>query len=525
MTSTSVEKGILGGEKSDGNIVLRVENLSKTYGAVRALRQIDFTLYQGEVQALVGENGAGKSTLAKILSGAVQPDPGGRIWVRDKEVKFDNPREARRTGIAEVYQEPMVIRHLPIWMNVFLGEELTKGGLLDIRSMINQSENLLQTLGYDLDPTERVGLLGQAAKQIVAIAKALHGDVKVLILDEPTASLTASETERLFEIMNRLKARGVGIIYISHRLREITEIADRVTVRRDGAYVATEDARKIDEDRLIHLMTGKQIEWVKTIVPEVKDEEVVLETRGLSSAPSFNDVTLKVCRGEILGIGGLVGSGKEELSRAIFGLVRSDSGQVVVEGEPLKPTPQGMLQRGVMYFPPDRHKMGLIMNQNVIQNLTLPSLPFYLTQLHFLFKSKMSSVSEDVIDRLDIRPPEPHRELSTFSGGNQQKVMLGRALTRPVKLIIFDEPTHGVDVGARARIYKFIREMAEQGLAVLIVTSDLQELLTLPTNVGVMSWGVLSEIMTIDEATAERVLGLSFSGHRLANNGCPLDTS
>ena len=513
--NTNIEA--LGDEKDERLLV--TESLSKTFGPVQALKNVDFTLKRGEVHALVGENGAGKSTLAKILAGTIMADQ-GCILLDGHQINFTSPRDAIASGVAEVYQAPMVVRTLPIWVNIFLGQENCQRGLLSIKAMIDESKKLLAVMGCNLNPNRRVSTLSQAEIQIVAIAKALHGKVKVLILDEPTASLTSTDTERLFKIINRLKNNGVGIIYISHRLREIPAIADQVTVLRDGRLIATSSAKTINENELIKLMTGKEVVQKKSASSKHNLGDVLLSCRNLVSK-DFEDVSFDLKQGDIIGIGGLVGSGKEEINRTIFGLCKRISGRIEVGGEEITPYPGGMLNRGVMYFPPDRHLLGLVLNHNLSTNVTLSSLPFFLNSLRLLNSRQMLDASKRIIDTLDIRPKDAKRAVKTFSGGNQQKIMIGRALTRPVKILLFDEPTHGVDVGARERIYEFIRRMAEDGAAVVVVTSDMQELLSLPKRIAVMSRGICSPVMDADDIDEEKVLALSFAGHRMARNNRP----
>jgi len=502
-----------GSKTNKENITLLVtERLSKQFGHALALKEVDFSLNRGEVHALVGENGAGKSTLAKILAGTITSDH-GRVILDGHPVNFSSPIDAIKSGVAEVYQSPMVIKSLPIWVNIFLGRERTKRGFLPIQSLKAEAKNLMAQMECDFDPNRRLSTLSPAEVQMVAIAKALNGQVKILILDEPTVSLTATEAERLFNIIDMLKQKDVGIIYITHRLKEIPRIADRVTVLRDGRHVATVDAKSVSEENLIKLMTGKEVNLSRRENGPSLLGETVLICKNLSCS-TFNNLSFEIRKGDILGFGGLVGSGKEDINKMIFGLGRLSSGEVFIDGKKTTPNPSSMLKKGIMYFPPDRHSMGLVMNQSMTNNLTLSSLKNFLNKLRLLNLRRQLEVAKQIIKTLDIRPQHPKRVVKTFSGGNQQKIMLGRALTRPVKILLLDEPTRGVDVGAREKIYDYIRRMARDGAAVIAVTSDMQELLALPNKIAVMSRGVCTPMMDAEDLNEEKLLALSFSGHR-----------
>ena len=486
--------------------LLDLARISRQFPGVRALDEVDFDLRSGEVHVLFGENGAGKSTLIAIVAGALQPH-GGQIRFRGESIHLSSVHHARSLGISAVFQEFSLVPQLTVEQNLFLGAEETSFGLLDKKALRARAADILERLGFPLHPAQRVAFLSRAEQQMVEIAKAFRSDLSVLILDEPTASLTERETERLFALIEQVKARGVGIIYITHRMNEIRRIGDRITVLRDGRRVATVDARTPEED-LVRLMTGRVIEQ---IFPDIRFRpgKPMLEVDHLTTAGgAVNGVSLHVRRGEIVGLAGLVGSGKSEVARACFGLVPISGGRIAFAGEPVTGLPpRRMLDKGFFYVPADRREEGLMMMRSVRENVALPALSTPDFSRGFLLRRDAESARiRDLAKRLNLQPLRVEREVDHFSGGNQQKVLLAKSLTREIRLFAFDEPTVGVDVGTRVAIYEFIRDLCQSGAAVLLVSSDLPEILHLTHRVYVMCRGVLTAELGGGDISQENVL-------------------
>ena len=494
------------GDGASAPSLLRLENITKRFPGVLALDGVDFDLRSGEVHVLFGENGAGKSTLISLVAGALRPD-GGRIYFRGKAIDLHSVHQARALGISAVFQEFSLVPQLTVEQNLFLGAESTTAGVLNRARLHRQAEEILERLGFPLRATQRVAFLSRAEQQMVEIAKAFRSDLSVLILDEPTASLTDRETDRLFALIEQVKQQGVGIVYITHRMNEIRRIGDRITVLRDGRYVATVDA-ETSEDELVRLMTGRVIDQ---IFPAVRFDpgELLLEVEKLSSGDgTVSDVSLNVRRGEIVGLAGLVGSGKSEVARACFGLPPPARGRVRFDGaETTGLKPRKMLDRGFFYVPPDRRDEGLLMMRSVRENVSLPALRLAaFSHGPLLRRGAETAKTQELAERLNLQPLRLEREVDHFSGGNQQKVLLAKSLTREVKLFVFDEPTVGVDVGTRVAIYEFIRDLCEAGAGVLLISSDLPEILHLTSRVYVMCRGRLTAELDQAEITQENVL-------------------
>lgn len=496
-----------GGSSAHGDPpLLDLTRISRQFPGVRALDEVDFDLRSGEVHVLFGENGAGKSTLIAIVAGALQPH-GGQIRFRGESIHLSSVHHARSLGISAVFQEFSLVPQLTVEQNLFLGAEETSFGLLDKKALRARAADILERLGFPLHPAQRVAFLSRAEQQMVEIAKAFRSDLSVLILDEPTASLTERETERLFALIEQVKARGVGIIYITHRMNEIRRIGDRITVLRDGRQVATVDARTPEED-LVRLMTGRVIEQ---IFPDIRFRpgEPMLEADHLTTAGgAVNGVSLHVRRGEIVGLAGLVGSGKSEVARACFGLIPISGGRIAFAGESVTGLPpRRMLDKGFFYVPADRRDEGLMMMRSVRENVALPALSTPDFSRGFLLRRDAESARvRDLAKRLNLQPLRVEREVDHFSGGNQQKVLLAKSLTREIRLFAFDEPTVGVDVGTRVAIYEFIRDLCQSGAAVLLISSDLPEILHLTHRVYVMCRGVLTAELGGGDISQENVL-------------------
>ena len=495
-----------GGSAEARQPLLRLAGVSRRFPGVRALDGVDFDLLPGEVHVLFGENGAGKSTLISLIAGALRPH-GGEIEFHGRAVDLASVHHARSLGISAVFQEFSLVPQLTVEENLFLGAEQTVWGTLSKAALRRRAVELLERFGFPLRPTQRVGSLSRAEQQMVEIAKAFRSDLSVLILDEPTASLTDRETERLFDLIEKIKTQGVGIIYITHRMNEVRRIGDRITVLRDGRKVETVDARTSEVD-LVRLMTGRVIEQ---IFPEIqfRPGEPALEVENLTTAGGAVDgISFHLRHGEIVGLAGLVGSGKSEAARACFGLAPISGGRVVFAGETVTGLPpRKMLERGFCYVPADRREEGLMMMRSVRENIALSALSTPAFSRGPLLRRHAESVqARTLAGRLNLQPLRIERETDSFSGGNQQKVMLAKSLTRETRLFVFDEPTVGVDIGTRVAIYEFIRDLCQNGAAVLLVSSDLPEILHLTNRVYVLCRGVLTAELAGGEITQENVL-------------------
>lgn len=493
--------------------LLRTVGLSRHYPGVRALDEVDFDLRHGEVHVLFGENGAGKSTLISLLAGANTPTA-GHIEFEGRTVHLHSVREARVLGISAVFQEFSLVPALSVADNLLLGDEPTQRGLLRHGQIRQRALELLARLEFAIDPDRRVGTLSRAEQQMVEIAKSLRSRLAVLILDEPTASLTEQETDHLFAMIERLRGEGVGIVYISHRLQEIRRIADRITVLRDGRKIATVNAAETDDAQMVELMTGRTIEQIYPHI-ESRPGETVLELQGLATASGVRNVCLCARRGEVLGLAGLVGHGKSELMRAVFGAEAVTAGRVVFKGEDCTGMgPAQMLARGLYYMPPDRKHEGLMLGFSCASNISLPVLQRgQHGRFGFIQRRRVRTLVEAVGQRVELAPRHLHRPVGRLSGGNQQKVLFGKGLAVQADLYIFDEPTVGVDVGTRSALYGLIKQLCEDGAAVIVVSSDLPEILHLAHRACVMRAGRLVGELAGKALAESAVLDLFFDRH------------
>lgn len=474
------------GAGNDG-LLLSLIGVNKRFPGVQALDQVDFDVRYGEVHVLFGENGAGKSTLINIVAGTF-PRDSGRFTYQGREIAHITPHQARLAGISPVFQEFSLVPDMTIEENMFLGREMISGSLLNREAMRSRAREVMARLGFDLDPRQKVNTLTRARQQMVEIAKAFLTDVKLLILDEPTASLTDAEVAKLFDLIVRLKRSGVGVIYVSHRLRDIEQVGDRITVLRDGQKIATVNSGEVGETELVELMTGRKID---ILFPQIEHRptEKVLEVEHLTLANgTVTDVSMFARAGEITGIAGLVGCGKSELIRAVYGLEISASGIIRIRGQPTEhPTPAASLRAGVCYFPADRVAEGLALARPVRENASIASLDLPSFVWHQILRRRRERQNvQNVMDRLRLRPPGIERIVATLSGGNRQKVVLARGLTRDVGIYLFDEPTVGIDVGAKAEIYELMKSLVAQGSAIILVSSELPEMLSLCNRLYVM---------------------------------------
>lgn len=490
------------------DVLVRMEGIVKVFPGVRALDGCQFELKTGEVHALVGENGAGKSTLMKCLSGIYNQDE-GNIYLQGKEVKIPNPRAAQELGISIIHQELNLMSHLTVAQNIFIGRERTDKSriFLDEKWIEDETKRLLSMLHLDIDPRTKAGDLTVAKQQMVEIAKALSFNSDVLIMDEPTASLTESEIEDLFAIIRKLRADGVGIIYISHRLEELKKISDRITVMRDGNYIDTLPTIGTDIDTIIHLMVGRTIYEDSPHVPENLDQPIVLEVKGLSRGDELRDVSFHLKKGEILGFAGLMGAGRTEVARAIFGAEPVDAGDIYIHGELAHiHHPKDAVNYGIGYLSEDRKRYGVVLGMDVENNTVMASFTNFLKKLGIVDDKATRVKADEYVEKLDIRTPSITQKVKFLSGGNQQKVVVGKWLTADSEIMIFDEPTRGIDVGAKSEIYNLLNELAEQGKAIIMISSELPEILRMSHRIVVMCEGRITGELTADEADQVKIM-------------------
>jgi rhamnose transport system ATP-binding protein len=492
--------------------LLSVSGVTKAFVGVQALRGVSFDLQAGEIHALVGENGAGKSTLIKVITGAHRPDA-GTLEVDGRRIDHNSPLISRKLGIAAIYQQPALFPDLTVAENMAMGFE--SGGLwrlIDWRGRRARARELLDRIGARIDPDVPVSALTMPEQQMVEIAKSLGGQAKVLIMDEPTASLPEHEVANLFRVVRELKSHGVGIVYISHRLDELYALADRVTVLRDGQTVATRPMKEVDRPELIRLMVGREI---SAIFPkrEVPLGEVVLETRDLGCrASGVRNVSLTIRAGEILGLAGLVGAGRTELARILFGLTPATDGAVSIGGKPATIlTPADAVELGIAYVPEDRRRHGVILEMPIAENATLAVLR-RISKGGFLDFAREREIAESYVEKLAVKTPSIDTPAGHLSGGNQQKVALARWLATDPRVIVLDEPTQGVDVGAKSEIHRLMVDLAAKGLAILMISSELPEVLGMSDRIAVLRGGAVAGVLSRGEATQEKVMALAL-GH------------
>ena len=499
--------------------LLRAVDIDKSYAGVHALRNASFELRTGEVHALIGENGAGKSTLIKIITGAVEQDA-GEIQLNETKIINNSPRLAKQLGIAAIYQQPALFAELSIAENIALGiEESSVLSRVDWRARKQRAAELLARVGAKIDPDAEAGDLTMPQQQLVEIARALGAKAKVLIMDEPTASLSAEDAENLFAVIRQLRAEGVGIIYISHRLEELPLIADRVTVLRDGRTIDTREMSEVNREQLIQLMVGREL---SAVFPKqnVQIGEVVLELRDLGcSGSGIHNVNLAVRAGEIVGLAGLVGGGRTELAQTIFGLTPADEGEILLRGKRviIRSASQAIAS-GIAYVPEDRRRHGVILDLAISANITLASLEQF-SRVGTLDFPREREVAADYTHKFGIKTPAIFAPVATLSGGNQQKVALSRWLLTKPSVLILDEPTQGIDVGAKFEVHALMTELASQGVAILMISSELPEVLGMSDRIGVMHGGTIVRTLDRSEATQEKILALALGHERASEAG------
>ena len=492
--------------------ILEVRNICKEFPGVKALQNVSFDLKKGEVHILLGENGAGKSTLMKVLTGVYHPEQ-GEIYLHGKKVSFQTPKDAQLARIAIIFQEFNLAPNLTVAQNIYLGREpRLKSGLIDRAKLIRDSQEILDFLKVDIDPNAKVETLGVAHQQLVELAKALSIDSEILIMDEPTATLSEKEINTMFDTIRSLQERGVSIIYISHRLQELKVIGNRITVLRDGQTVGTRDLVDVEMDDLIRLMVGREISKTRIRTENTAREDFALEVRHLNQGKLLKDISINVRKGEIVGLAGLVGSGRTELAQAVYGITRRDSGEVSICGQQIdNPTPMKCIRQKMGFISESRKEFGLALNLPIRVHITHAGLKNIFPS-GIVDVRKERRMAEDYRKRLRIVTPDTERNVVDLSGGNQQKVVLAKWLSTDSEFLIFDEPTRGIDVGAKEEIHNMIDGLARQGVGILMISSDLPEVLTLSDRIYVMREGRIATEITHDDVTQEEVIAYATGG-------------
>ena len=483
-----------------GEYIVELKNVTKSFPGVLALDKVQFNLKSGEVMALLGENGAGKSTLMKILSGVYTRDE-GEMMIFGKSVGDLTPKMAQEMGVAIIHQELNMCQHLTVAQNIFLGREIIKAGQVDNRAMNREAKKILDDLNIDLDPDTVVGDLAVSKQQMVEIAKALSTNAKILIMDEPTSALTSKEIDDLFVIIRKLKADGKGIVYISHRLEELQYIVDRVTIMRDGKYILTKNFSDMTMEEIIANMVGREI---KEKFPRVscKKGKKILEVRNLNAGRMVRDINFDLYEGEIVGFAGLMGAGRTETTRAIFGVDPKESGEIILDGKALKINcPMDAIKAGIVLAPEDRKKDGLCTKLSIRDNIALPNLDILCSKLGVVNRKKEKEMSDKAVRDLMIKLPNDQVNAGSLSGGNQQKVVVGKWLARNSRVVIFDEPTRGIDVAAKVEIYNLMNQLKAQGIGVMFVSSEMPEIMGISNRIYTIAQGRLTGELAGDEIT------------------------
>lgn len=487
-------------------IILELQNLTKLYSGVIALDNVSIDFRQGEVHAIAGENGAGKSTLIKIVAGVIEPTV-GEIFVNGKRFSFLTPVISRGNGIAVVYQEFALVPYLSVAENIFLGEFIKKGLIINRRSMEAQSAELFERLNIKIDPKAKVADLTTGYQQLVEIAKAISKKSSILIMDEPSAPLTSKEVDAMFVMIGTLKSQGVTVIYISHRLEEIFNIADRVSVLRDGKYIITKTTAETSKDELIRYMVGRTLK--ETYQKEsYATDDVILSLRNVSGN-GVKDISFDVKRGEIFGLGGLVGAGRTELVQMLFGAAKIQEGEIHFEGKRIHPRSQKQaVKLGISLVPENRKEQGVILSQNVIRNITLTQIG-KLAKFGLVNRRREKQQTEDTIKRFNIRTPSIYQYIKNLSGGNQQKVILGKWINTQPKILIMDEPTRGIDVGAKQEIYRIMSDMAKAGITIIMISSEMEELIGMSDRIAILCKGRMSGLLSKEDFSQEQILKIA----------------
>lgn len=491
----------------ESNVLLKMKNIHKSFPGVYALKAVDFELRAGEVHAILGENGAGKSTLMKVLGGIYTADQ-GEIYIEGKKVEIKDVVSAQKNGISIIHQELVLVPHMTVGENIFLGREPMKGKLVNRAKLHEDAQKLLDDYGMDIDARTMVGKLPIAKQQMVEIIKAISHQSKILVMDEPTSSISDKEVNFLFNTMRSLTAKGVGIIYISHKMSELEEICDRVTVMRDGTYIATEEVKKTTKDRLIAMMVGRDLNNYYTRDYE-KHDEVILRCENISDNNLVKGASFELRKGEIIGFSGLVGAGRSELMKCIFGLTDNYTGDIYLEGKKVTiKSPTEAIKNGIALVPEDRKLEGLYHIQSVRFNSSIEVLNDFIKFVH-VDKNKEEEITQKYIDMMSTKTPSSSQLVGKLSGGNQQKIMIGRWLATAPKILILDEPTRGVDVGAKSEIYAIMNKLAKEGMSIIMISSELPEIINMSDRVYVMCDGKITGCLGHEEVTQEKIMKLA----------------
>lgn len=489
-----------------GEVILTMKGIDKSFPGVHALDHVDFEVRKGEVHALMGENGAGKSTLMKVLTGIYKKDS-GTITYEGKEIEFASPKDAQDAGVVIVHQELNMLSHLTVAQNIFIGREFMTGGIIDDAKMNEEANKLFQKLNITINPKEKMGKLTVGKQQMCEIAKAISHEAKIIVFDEPSAALTESEIEELFKIIRDLREKGLGIVYISHRMDEIKVITDRVTVMRDGGYVGTLITEQSTKEDIINMMVGRVIyEDPKTVSNVAKDAPVVLKVEHLQAGKMVRDVSFELHKGEILGFSGLMGAGRTETARALFGADTKESGDIYINGKKVEiNNPMDAVKHGIGYLSEDRKRYGIVVQKTVAENSTMASLDEFMSGF-FINKKKEKEIAKKYVEQLKTKTPGVDQFVVNLSGGNQQKVVIAKWLVRNCDILIFDEPTRGIDVGAKSEIYQLMNELAAEGKSIIMISSEMTEILRMSDRIVVMCEGKKTGEIDIAEATQEMIM-------------------
>jgi ribose transport system ATP-binding protein len=494
--------------------VIEMKGISKSFSGNKVLDQVDFQLLPGEIHALMGENGAGKSTLIKILTGIYERDA-GKVFIKGKEVHFKNPKEAEQFGIAVIHQELNIIPYLTVYENMFLGKELTVGrfGITKDKEMKRKTKEYLNRLGIEIDPNMEAGNLSVGQQQMIEIARAVAADTEVLIMDEPTAALTEREIEALFKVISSLKKQGVGIVYVSHRMEEIFQICDRISVLRDGQFIGTKEVAKTNFDEIVKLMVGRQL-GERFPERDTKIGQERFKVENLTSKGSFENIRFSVHQGEIVGVAGLMGAGRSEIMQAIFGYRKMDGGKVFIDGKEMTiKSPYDAIKAGIAFVTEDRKSQGLILELSVRENLSITTLD--KISKNSLISSKTEiSLADEMIEKLHVKTSGREISVKSLSGGNQQKIVIGKWLGIHPKILILDEPTRGVDVGAKKEIYQLMNDLTKQGVSIIMVSSELPEILGMSDRILVIHEGKLAAELDKSEANQENIMQSATGGSK-----------
>ena len=492
-----------------GEVILTMKDIDKSFPGVYALDHVNFEVKRGEVHALMGENGAGKSTLMKVLTGIYKKDSGSIVY-EGKEIEFHNTREAQDAGVVIVHQELNMLGHLTVAQNIFIGREFKKGISIDDKKMNEEAKKLFERLHIDIDPTETMSDLTVGKQQMCEIAKAISHDAKVIIFDEPSAALTEAEIEELFKIIRDLREQQLAIVYISHRMDEIKVITDRVTVMRDGQYIGTLITEQCTKDDIINMMVGRVIYEDPKQHSMVKlDAPIVLKVEHLNAGKMVQDISFELRKGEILGFSGLMGAGRTETARAIFGADPKESGEIYVNGKKVEiNSPEDAVKYGIGYLSEDRKRFGIVVQKTVAENSTMATLEKYMKGL-FINKKAENEVTQKYVDSLATKTPSIDQLVVNLSGGNQQKVVIAKWLVRDCDILIFDEPTRGIDVGAKNEIYKLMNKLAEEGKSIIMISSEMTEILRMSDRIIVMCEGKKTGEISIEEASQETIMNMA----------------